>query len=257
MAKAFAERGASIMLADINAEALATARATLASSGADVETVTCDVADVAAVQRAADATRTRFGKVHLVVNNAGVSLTGKAGKIAIENWRWAVDINLMGVVHGVEVFVPILRAQGEGGHLINTASMAGHAAQPGAAPYIATKFAVVGYSEALRAELSGDDIVVSVLCPAFVKTNILESEFLRPSITMTLDDAKKTERFRRMQGIIGAGLDADLVGQWVAECVEQDRLYIFTHPEYLQAIKDRFEAIMADYDAVIEDGRFA
>lgn len=158
MAKAFLARGASVMLADINPEGLAEAKASLQQPNHHVDTVVCDVADVESVRAAAKATVDRFGKVHLVVNNAGVSLTGRAGKIAIENWRWAVDINLMGVVHGVEVFTPILRAQKEGGHFINTSSMAGHVASAGAAPYIATKFAVVGYSEALRGELEPDEL---------------------------------------------------------------------------------------------------
>ena len=257
MAKAFAARGASVMLADINADGLAIAEDLLQKAGGDVGTVVCDVADVDSVRAAAQATVERFGKTHIVVNNAGVSLTGRAGKIAINNWRWVVDINLMGVVHGIEVFTPILRRQAEGGHFINTASMAGHAATPGAAPYIATKFAVVGYSEALRGELKPDEINVSVLCPAFVKTNILDSEFARPSITLTQEQAKQTDRYKAMQQLIDQGLDSDAVGQWVADCVESNRFYIFTHPELLQAIKGRFASIEADYQAIIDDGRFA
>ena len=256
MAKAFAARGGSVMLADINTDRLAEAEAMLREKGAQVATVACDVADVASMKAAAQATTDRFGKVHLIVNNAGVVVTGKTGKIAIDNWRWIVDINLLGVVHGVEVFAPILREQGEGGHILNTASMAGHVSEATAAPYHATKFAVVGYSEALKGDLESDGINVSVLCPAFVKTNILESEFERPSISLTLEEAKKTKRFQLMQQFIEQGLDADAVGEWVAECIEANRFYIFTHPQLLQTIKDRFLAIEADYQAVIDDGRF-
>ena len=245
------------MLADINADGLTQAESVLRKAGGDVATVLCDVADVESVRAAAQTTVDRFSKVHIVVNNAGVSLTGRAGKISIENWRWAVDINLMGVVHGIETFAPILQAQGEGGHFVNTASMAGHAASPGAAPYIATKFAVVGYSEALRGELAPAGVHVSVLCPAFVKTNILESEFGRPSITLSYEQAKQTDRFKAMQNLIEQGLDADAVGEWTAECIETNRFYIFTHPELLDAIKARFSAIETDYQAIIDDGRFA
>ncbi len=256
MAKAFVARGGSVMLADIDSDGLAAAAATLTESGGDVGTVECNVADVEAVQAAAKATVDRFGKVHIVANNAGVSMTGKAGKTEITNWRWVIDINILGVVHGIEVFVPILREQGEGGHVINTASIAGHLAQRRAAPYNTTKFAVVGYSEALKGDLAEDGIGVSVLCPGFVKTNIMESELSRPSLALTPDEARQTPRFQRMRSLIEGGLDADEVGRWVADCVEADRFYIFTHPDFLQYVEARHAEIISDYRAIIEDGRF-
>ena len=144
LSKALIARGVKVMMADINADALADARAVLSGVTGQVR---CDVADAQSVADAAQATLETFGKVHFVFNNAGVAMAGLPGGIKLPDWRWAVDINLMGVVYGVEAFAPILREQGEGGHIINTASMAGHATTATLAPYNTTKFAVVAYSE--------------------------------------------------------------------------------------------------------------
>ena len=170
LGKVFAGHGAKVVLADIDEQRLNTAKASLADDGLDVETVVCDVAKAESVRQAADFTIERFGKVHVVINNAGVSLAGKPGAIPLEDWRWIVDINLMGVVYGVEIFVPLIKSHGEGGYIINTASMAGHIAGPSMSPYHATKYAVVGYSESIRQDLQAENIGVSVLCPAWVQT---------------------------------------------------------------------------------------
>ncbi|MEM9939026.1 MAG: SDR family NAD(P)-dependent oxidoreductase [Pseudomonadota bacterium] len=257
MAKSFAARGAKVMLSDRDATKLATAEAELKASGADVASIICDVTDVEAVKAAAQATVERFGKVHLVANNAGVGLGGKPGEIAIEDWRWVVDINLMGVVHGVEVFTPILQAQGEGGHFINTASMAGHSIPPGMGPYVATKFAVVGYSEALQMELAESGIGVSILSPAWVKTNIHNTGFDRPSGGPTLEEAKSDPGYQQMAAVIEGGLDPDAVANWVSDCVEANRLHIFTHVDFSPVIDHRFAQIKADYKAIADDGRFS
>ena len=257
MAKAFAARGAKIMLADRDADGLASVAAELKSDGTDVGTVVCDVADLASVEAAAQATLEQFGKVHVVVNNAGVALGGQPGEIPMQDWRWIVDINLMGVVHGVEVFAPIIQAQGEGGHFVNTASMAGHFANPGMSPYNATKYAVVGYSEGLRGELEATNIGVSVLCPAWVRTNIHNTSFGRPSGGPTQADAQNDPNYQNMASVINSGLDPELVGDWVADCVKANRLYIFTHPDFATAIDMKYAQIKADYDAAAADGRFS
>ncbi|MEO1234722.1 MAG: SDR family NAD(P)-dependent oxidoreductase [Myxococcota bacterium] len=256
MARAFGARGASVMLADIQADRLAEAEALLKGAGVEVASVGCDVADEASVRAAAQATLDRFGKVHIVANNAGVSVVGRAGKVGLKNWRWVVDINLMGVAHGVEIFLPILRNQGEGGHFLNTASMAGHGAAAGMGPYNATKFAVVGYSESMQQELVEEDIQVSVLCPAFVKTNIAHSELQSPGLRLPPEEARKSKRFQKIKEAVEGGLEADAVGEWVAECMEANRFYIFTHPELRPGLEARYAAIMADYQAIADDGRF-
>jgi NAD(P)-dependent dehydrogenase (short-subunit alcohol dehydrogenase family) len=245
IAASLAKRGARIMLADLDAEKLQTAAQQISQHGAQVDTVICDVADLAQVQNAAKAAINRFGKVHIVANNAGVALGGMPGKIAPADWHWVVDINLMGVVHGAEVFTPILQSQGEGGHFINTASMAGHVASPGMGPYHATKFAVVGYSEGLKLELERFGIGVSVLCPAWVKTDIHKSALSKPSGAGSVDDPL----FQSMTKVIEAGISPESVGEWTAQCVADNRFYIFTHPDFAEFIDARHARIKADYDA--------
>ena len=256
MAKSFAARGAKLMLSDWNESGLAEAEASLRAAGADVASIPCDVRDLSQIQAAADATLSAFGKVHIVANNAGVAIGGMPGKIPAEDWRWIVDINLMGVAYGVEVFTPLIKGHGEGGHFMNTASMAGHAAMPGMGPYHATKFAVVGYSEALRLELKRDNIGVSVLCPAWVKTQIHTTGFDRPSGMNKRENAATDPEFLQMEAVIKGGLDSDAVGEWVSECIEANRLYIFTHADFIPGLEGRFASILKDYKAIEDDGRF-
>ena len=256
VARAFAVRGAKVMLADIDQLLLDEAQASLQAEGLEVAAVLCDVADVDAVKRAAEATAARFGNVHIVVNNAGVGIGGRPGETPMENWRWIVDINLMGVVHGVEVFTPMMKAHGEGGYFVNTASMAGHVADRGMSPYFATKFAVVGYSEALQADLARDNIGVSVLCPAWVSTNIYKSQLNSPTGPSNEEELQTDSGFKAMKEVVEGGLPAQLVGDWTAECVEEGRFYIFTHPETQQFIDDRYARITQDYAACAADPRF-
>jgi len=256
MAHSFAARGANVMMSDINGDALELAAAELKQSHNGVATIQCNVADHASMQKAADATIEHFGKVHMVVNNAGVGSGGKTGAIPIQDWQWVVDINLMGVMYGVEIFTPLMKSHGEGGHIINVASMAGHVAMAGMGPYHATKFAVVGYSESILEELKDSDIGVSVLCPAWVKTQIHRSGLGAPS------KAGKPENMsdplsQQLTHVVENGMPADLVGEWVADCVEANRFYIFTHPDFYAAIAARHKHIAADYQATIDDPRFA
>ncbi len=253
IANALAKRGANIMLADINQAALETAKAHFADMNVGVDTILCDVAKPEDMQRAAQATLDRFGKVHLVVNNAGVGLGGEPGKIKMQDWRWIVDINLMGVVHGVEFFVPHIQSHGEGGHIVNVASMAGHGALAGMAPYHATKFAVVGYSEALKLELMPHKIGVSILCPGWVKTAIHESASRRPSGNVDMDAAENLI----MKQVIESGLPPERVAEWTADCVEADRTYIFTHPEMRIGIDMRYALLKEDYSATAAHPDFA
>ncbi len=247
IAKALAARGANLMLVDLNALALEEAKAGFAGSNTRVETAVCDVAKADAVRAAADKAIETFGKVHIIVNNAGVALGGVPGEIALEDWRWIVDINLMGVVYGVEAFLPHIKSHGEGGHIVNVASMAGHVAMPGMGPYHATKFAVVGYSEALRAELASDNIGVSTLCPGWVKTSIHKSIAGRPSGGVDLD----TPENLAMSEVINNGLPAEAVGEWTADCIEANRGHIFTHEDMAPAIDMRYQMVRADYDAAL------
>src|SRR6476646_4544163 len=189
---AFAQAGMKVMLADIETDALAEAVKSLHDFGPDVRGVACDVADPVSVERAAKASFQAFGNVHVVCNNAGVAAAGGIDNISLDNWRWVLDVNLMGVLHGIRTFPPHIRAHGEGGHIVNTASMAGMNSGLGFSPYVASKFAVVGMSEGLATQLEPFGIGVSVLCPSFVRTRIGESGRNRPQrygATQTPDPA--------------------------------------------------------------------
>jgi NAD(P)-dependent dehydrogenase (short-subunit alcohol dehydrogenase family) len=195
LGRAFAEAGMKVMLADIETDALAAAVKSLRKFGPDVRGVTCDVADPVSVERAAKASYEAFGNVHVVCNNAGVAGGGGIDNISIDTWRWVLDVNLMGVVHGIHTFLPHIRAHGEGSHIVNTASMAGLQSGLGFSPYATSKFAVVAMSEGLAIQLQPLGIGVTVLCPGYVRTRISESGRNRPARygpTQTPDPAGST-----------------------------------------------------------------
>ena len=252
MGRAFAEAGMKVMLADIETEALANAVKSLHNVGPGVRGVICDVGDAASVEHAAQASYEAFGNVHVVCNNAGVAAGGGIDTISLDNWRWVLDVNLMGVVHGVRSFLPHIRGHGEGGHIVNTASMAGMINGMGFSPYAATKFAVVSMSEGLAPQLKPLGIGVSVLCPGFVRTGIGESGRNRPDRygpAQPLDPnspaaAMVAEIARRLQ----AGLEPSVVAAKVLDAIRNDELYVFTHPEMREFLDERFAAIQAAMD---------
>ena len=252
MAKAFAEAGMNVMLADVEQGALDHARKDLGQHGNHVLGVACDVADPDSVERAAQATFSAFGKVHVLCNNAGVAAAGGTDLISVDNWRWVVDVNLMGVVYGVRSFLPHIRSHGEGGHIVNTASMAGMVNNMGFSPYAATKFAVVAMSEGLRMRLQPLGIGVSVLCPDFVRTRIGESGRNRPDRygpVQPLDPASPTAAMvAEIARQIAAGIDPANVAARVLNAIREDELYIFTHPNMRAGVDERFAAIQAAMD---------
>jgi NAD(P)-dependent dehydrogenase (short-subunit alcohol dehydrogenase family) len=241
-----------VMLADIEAGALAAAVDRLRGMGPEIRGVICDVADSSSLEQAAQDTFEAFGKVHVLCNNAGVAGGSGIDDISIDNWRWVIDINLMGVVHGIAAFLPHMRAHGEGGHIVNTASMAGMQSGLGFSPYAASKFAVVAMSEGLALELKPSGIGVTVLCPGFVRTRIGESGRNRPTRygpAPTLDPASPAGALaayiaERLQ----AGLEPSLVAERVLAAIAADQFYVFTHPEMRGEIDDRFAAIQAALD---------
>jgi NAD(P)-dependent dehydrogenase (short-subunit alcohol dehydrogenase family) len=255
LGQAFAQAGMKVMLADVETEALAAAVTSLHNFGPAVCSVICDVADPSSVERAAKASFEAFGNVHVVCNNAGVGALGGIDNISLDNWRWVLDVNLMGVVHGIRSFLPHIRAHGEGGHIVNTASMAGMINGMGFSPYSATKFAVVSMSEGLAVQLKPHGIGVSVLCPSYVRTGIGESGRNRPQRygpTQALDPngpaaAIVAEVAMRLQ----AGLDPATVAVRVLDAIRSDELYVFTHPNMRDGVDERFAAIQAAMDRVV------
>jgi NAD(P)-dependent dehydrogenase (short-subunit alcohol dehydrogenase family) len=254
MAKAFAEEGMNVMLADVEQSALDQAQKGLNQYGNHVRGVACDVADPDSVERAAQATFSTFGKVHILCNNAGVAAGGGIDQISVDNWRWVVDVNLMGVLYGIRSFLPHIRAHGEGGHIVNTASMAGVISGMGLSPYTATKYAVVAMSEGLRPQLQPLGIGVSVLCPHFVRTKIGESGRNRPDRygqSQPLDpNSQAAAVVAEIARQIAAGLDPADVAARVVNAIRADELYVFTHPNMREIVEGRFAAIEAAMDRV-------
>ena len=245
------KRGAKIMMVDIDAEGLAAAQAKLGTENTAM--AVCDVADPDAVKAAAASAIETFGNVHLIFNNAGVSLPGRPGRIALEDWRWITDINILGVVYGCETFIPHIMEHGEGGHIINTASTAGHVTGIGMAPYFASKFAVVGYSEALSQELAEAGIGVSCLCPTWVKSNIHNTPDKAPVAGQYRDKFKASKAYETIKGYIENGMDADVYAELCLKAVEANRLHVFNDPEARIAVETRAQALLTDYDANLKD----
>lgn len=256
MARSFAAAGMKVVLADVEEEALEQARASFGPTNADVIAIRVDVTDRDAMAAAADRTEEAFGKVHVLVNNAGVAVGGSIADMAYTDWDWVVGVNLDGVVNGVQTFLPRILAHGEGGHIVTTASLAGLLPFAGLGVYNTTKYAVVGMSEALRADLAAQDIGVSVLCPGLVNTNIFDSGRNRPAElqsetdTATIgleDDADDEEQQLRIEAARAAALDPDVVGDMVLHGIQENEAYIFTHPEYVKEVSERQEEVSASF----------
>jgi NAD(P)-dependent dehydrogenase (short-subunit alcohol dehydrogenase family) len=246
MARAFAARGASLVLADLDEQALARARKDLEPSGAPLLTVTTDVTRLDSVAALAAAARERFGAVHIVCNNAGVAVFGEIAGATHRDWQYVMNVDFWGVAHGVETFVPLLIEQKQGGHIVNTASMAGLVGMQWLGIYSAAKFAVVGLSEALHRELKPHGIGVSVVCPMIVATGINQnSARLRP------------EELRNPGGdfvpadsaMVGGTIEADEVARRVLRGIERGDLYVLTHPEQREILRRR----AAKLDAMFEE----
>jgi NAD(P)-dependent dehydrogenase (short-subunit alcohol dehydrogenase family) len=247
MARAFGREGMNIVIADIDIEAGKAAVQTLASEQIKAHPVQIDVADADAVRAAALEAVAAFGKIHLLCNNAGVVVAGEVGTVPERDWDWIVDVNLKGVVHGLKTFLPLIRSHGEGGHVVNTASMAGLASFPGAEPYSATKFAVVAMSEGWATQLAPMGIGISVLCPGFVRTRIAESGRARQD-RYGGAQAHGGDAGDAVAGAVAAGIDPDVVGARVVESVKAGEFYIFTDPRYRDIVEMRFSAIRAGFD---------
>lgn len=250
LAGAFAAEGAAVVLADIEADPLEEAAAEVEGLGVDALAVPTDVRDAAAVDALRDAALDRFGAVHVVCNNAGVSTGGRLWEHSVEDWDWLLGVNLMGVVHGVRAFTPTLIEQGEG-HIVNTASVAGLLTPPFLGLYNVTKHAVVALSETLYGELAlveGADVGVSVLCPGWVATRIHESHRNRPAAD-EVDGTEGEDAFGAgfaevAAGLIANGLAPTAVAGMVLDAVRERRFYILTHPDWTPLVADRVERIV-------------
>jgi NAD(P)-dependent dehydrogenase (short-subunit alcohol dehydrogenase family) len=250
VAKQLGARGARLVLADIEQGALDTAVAGLREAGVEAHGVICDVRTYEQVEALADESFGKLGAVHLIFNNAGVAVGGPIVEMTHDDWRWIIDVDLWGPIHGVEAFLPRMVEQREGGHVLFTASFAGLVPNVGLGPYCVAKYGVVALAEVLARELRAHEIGVSVLCPMRVGTNIGKSERNRaddyggPAATSPVLDQDEDN-----SQLAGRVLDVDDVAALTVDAVVHNRLYVLPHEESRRAIQRRFERI----DRIFED----
>jgi len=252
IATALAQAGVKVMLCDIEQAALDKALAGLRATNADVSGVVADVSLKDELRKAAQATLDAYGDVHILVNNAGVGGGGSYGAWTDSSWDWTIGVNLMGVIWGVEIFGPLIERHGQGGHIVNTASIAGLISGSGNA-YNVTKYGVVSLSEGLRVELAPRGIGVSVLCPGFIRTRIVDSARNRPERFPDQQETRASAEAEWLETVrtrVSTGIDPAYVGELVREAIEGDWPYIFTDNEFEPVIDARFATIKAGFDRI-------
>ena len=234
----FAREGANVVVADLDETGMATVAGEAQALGVKALAVRTDVTDLAQVEALAARAFEAFGAVHVLCNNAGVAMWGGLESATHRDWQWVLGVNLWGVIHGIEAFVPRMIARGEPAHIVNTASMAGLIASKGLGVYNTSKYAVVGLSETLAKDLKPYRISVSVLCPLGVQTRIRDSERNRPA-------ALRNERDERAAPVdlIGRSLAPETVADMVVAAIHANELYVITHDESLESLRRRFERI--------------
>ncbi len=262
MAKAFVGAGMKVAIADIRADHLEQATAAL---DGDVHAMRLDVTDREAFAHAADETERVLGNVHVLCLNAGINLFNDITEATYQDWDWVLGVNLGGVVNGVVTFVPRIKAHGEGGHVVTTASMAAFVAGPGAGIYTTAKFAVHGLSDALRWSLLPEGIGVSMVCPGLVKSKIYESDLIRPAELSTDVTPADQEFMRILPGLHESGMDPEEIGEKVLRAIRRNDFYVFTHPDHRDELRGIFDEILAAFPdepvpaqrLAVEEGRRA
>ncbi len=245
--EALAREGMDVLLADIEESALATAADQVGAHGGRVATAVCDVADREAVEALAEQAWSELGGCHVLFNNAGVAVFGPIQEMTHDDWRWVIDVDLWGVIHGVESFVPRMLDQGEGGHVVSTASFAGLVPNDGLGVYCVAKYGVVALSECLRRDLKPHGMSASVLCPMRVATNIDASDRNRtpdyggPGHHGAADPPDEDDYEGRL---VEVGPVADLV----VRGIKADELYLLPHAESERFVRNRFERILGAYE---------
>ena len=236
LARACTEAGMRVIIADIEPGPLDAACDELTAMG-----VVTDVTSPESVAELARVVERDAGGCHLLFNNAGVGGAGRLDEQTLNDWNWLIDVNLKGVVHVLHSFLPMMLGSGQPGHIVNTASVAGLGAFV-SGPYTATKYAVVGISETLRHELEGTNVQVSVLCPGFVRTNIVQSERNRPA-TLTNDSAGPRSRAMALKGHRPKVVDPPEIAAITMQAVLEDRFWIITDPEVLGVALPRYDEL--------------
>lgn len=254
IAKAVLGAGMNVVIADVRDDHLAAAAAELAG-GARVLPLRLDVTDRAAYVGAADAAEARFGRIHLLVNNAGVAVVGPTELASFSDWDWVLGVNLGGVVNGIVTVLPRILAHGEGGHIVTTSSMSGIMPHPGATIYATSKGAVVNMIEGMRGELEPKGVICSVFCPGAVATNIAQAAETRPAALADTGYAD-ADRRRAAGGNTHLFQTKEEVGERVLRGILADELYILTHSEFRQGIEDRAAAMLAAVPDLPENAEY-
>ncbi|MFT4595908.1 MAG: NAD(P)-dependent dehydrogenase (short-subunit alcohol dehydrogenase family) [Paracrocinitomix sp.] len=248
MAHRLGQEGANVVIGDVEAQALDRAADQLTNAGIDVEPVLTDVTDRTQIVALADAAQERFGDIHFLHNNAGVTTAGLAEEQSDAQWDWVLEVNLLAVIYGCREFLPRMKAHGEPAHILNTASMAGMSGGPFMAPYFATKFGVVGLSEGLwhEGQATESNVGISVLCPAFVRTGIARSDRNQPDgmggwVTAGSQGGARFGEF--LATGVNDGIEPADLADTVLSAVRENKLWILTHPQSPEAILRRANAI--------------
>jgi len=247
IAETFVNVGMNVVLADLRADHIESALAKFQAlgRGSSVHAIRLDVTDRAAMAAAADESERRFGRVHVLVNNAGVGIEGPLDKATYADWDFGLGVNLGGVINGLQTFLPRIRAHREGGYIVNTASLAALVTMPARmVMYVTGKAAVIALSEAIRTELLPEGIGVTVLCPGPVKSNIHELVRNRPErfkIESAFQQAASDLAQRKVSDL---WMDPLEVGAKVLKAMQNDELYVITHGEWRAAAEARFQAML-------------
>jgi NAD(P)-dependent dehydrogenase (short-subunit alcohol dehydrogenase family) len=244
MATAFTAAGMNVVIADLRRDHIDAALERLA--GERVHAIELDVTDREGFVRAADEAERIFGNVHVLCNNAGVGILGPAALARYADWDWGLGVLLGGAVNGIQTFLPRLLAHGEGGHIVNTSSMAGVLPVPNSVIYTTAKAALIGMSEVLRSELAAEGIGVSAFCPGPVQTNIGDVGKTRPERYADSGYAE-FERQLAERETSSLWMDPLEVGERVLAGIRDDDLYIFTHREFREGADERFKAMLASF----------
>jgi NAD(P)-dependent dehydrogenase (short-subunit alcohol dehydrogenase family) len=249
MARVFAKAGMRVVIADLRQDHLDEAMAFFKKAKQPVYPIVLDVADREAMARAAREAEDVYGPVHVLCNNAGINIIGPLDQAGYEDWDWLLGVNLGGVINGLVTFIPRIKRHGQGGHIVNTSSIAGIVAGPGNGIYSATKFAIRGLSESLRYDLAPYNIGVSVLCPGTVDTNLHQGEEHRPGRykgvvnNVVLKNRSLTGRLFRE--VLPTGMDPVEVGEKVLAGIQRNDFYILSHPEFREEFQESFDEIIA------------
>ncbi len=253
LAEEFGQLGMNIVIADIDQKELAVAEQTLRNANIQVLACPLDVTNYEQWEPTVTAAEEKFGNIHMLVNNAGVGgIPGSVDKTKIETWKWVLDVNVMGVVNGTQATAPSMKRHGQGGWIINVASMAGMNGVPFSGAYAASKAAVVSMSESWAVELKKHNIAVSALCPAFVQTRIHESlRNLQPEYKVVKEQAttpvKSEKTVNKAKALVESGIPTSVLAKRVVEAIQSRQTYIFTHPNFRSSVAYRASLLDAAF----------